>query len=43
MRVSADVPPAAEVAADQTNPEIVGRVAFGAPLLGNKLWGLKSF
>ena len=41
VRVASDVSAAADVAADEADPEVVGGVAFGASLLGHKLRGLE--
>ena len=42
VRVASDVSAAADVAADEADPEVVGGVAFGATLLGHQLRGLEK-
>ena len=41
VRMSSDVSAAADVAADEADPQVVGGVALGAALLGHELWGLE--
>ena len=42
VRVASDVSAAADVAADEADPEVVGGVAFGATLHGHQLRGLEK-